>query len=1029
MLLRVFLLLFLVTSLGAATTNDPSEEFVAAYRSFKEAERLDQVGRKEEAITKYRYAENHLIDISNNYPNWQKPIVEYRLSKIRNNLARIGASSASGAPPAYSTGGRASSDNDSSPLESGRGDASRSADEERREEPRYAESSHESQRYGSEPPPTEMPPSTRSPAPDSEGPEPAPQAASKRASDIPTLSIIPPAPRTAPSNSKELLKLQKQLKQTEAELEKAHNDIVDKTAELDHSKVSLVETKAQLTKTERQMVDLKSDLEKSRTESLQREVVLKKSLQQLEGKVAALSADKEVMMEENSGLQQRLQQTANSLATAFNNKNLLEQLQLEVNAGKNASAALHEQLSAAQRERDEAHAESATLAEQIKQASAALIVAEKKGQDLEATQNQVTTLQQQLQQTNGSLAEAQQKNAEMDALKIRLAALTAEGLNKEKMLADVQAANKTLQTSQKNLLDDLQKKLVAAQADQEVLNEERGNIAARLKQTTEELASLKKSGADATRMQQQMEGLAQELEKNKKQLSEAQASQMETETIQKQALVELEGKYRVAVMERQSMEMKKGELEKQLTTANEKMKSLMAQPVSNVAAAQSNLQQSQAELQAAKKQLEESEKKIAALEKAGPERDHFLQDKEKELAVARDEAGKFQKELLSAQQQLTSIQEEVKNRDDHYNDLKKQLDQKNEEIAALQKKGTPEAGQEKIVAENELLKGVVMRELKAEAKRQQVRKLIMEDLDKLKVKSDTLSLQLRKLAKPVKLTAEERMLFKDKLPLPPESEQDEEKLIVAVEASKNEKNAATTNVPMLLGGTNAVAGATPAATSGANTNNVTDTNAPTGMKKKEEGKNIKKETPVDQEKYRTALNKAKEQFEHQNYAEAEKNFQDALSASPNDYITLSNLGVVEFQLGKMSEAESTLKQACAQDPKKSFAFTTLGIVHYRQERFDDAEKVLRQAVAINDQDFTAHNYLGIVLAASGKSKAGESEIMKSIEINPSYADAHFNLAVIYATGKPPAKEMAKVHYKKAVALGAPADATLEKLIN
>ena len=157
--------------------------------------------------------------------------------------------------------------------------------------------------------------------------------------------------------------------------------------------------------------------------------------------------------------------------------------------------------------------------------------------------------------------------------------------------------------------------------------------------------------------------------------------------------------------------------------------------------------------------------------------------------------------------------------------------------------------------------------------------------------------------------------------------------------------------------------------------------------------------------------------------------QDALNASPNDYITLSNLGVVEFQLGKMSEAESTLKKACAQDPKKSFSFTTLGIVHYRQERFDDAEKVLRQAVAINDQDFTAHNYLGIVLAASGKSKAGESEIMKSIEVNPSYADAHFNLAVIYATGKPPAKEMAKAHYKKAVALGAPADAALEKLIN
>ena len=343
-------------------------------------------------------------------------------------------------------------------------------------------------------------------------------------------------------------------------------------------------------------------------------------------------------------------------------------------------------------------------------------------------------------------------------------------------------------------------------------------------------------------------------------------------------------------------------------------------------------------------------------------------------------------------------------------------------MAALQKKGQSETGQEKVIAENELLKSIVLRELKAEAKRQQIHKLIVEDLEKLKVKSDTLSQQLRKLARPVRLTPEERALFKDKLPLSSDTEQDEDKLIVAVETSKNEKHATSTNVPVTSLETNAVAAAT------LGNNNMAGTNVPTELKK-EEGKESTKEPAVSQEKYRSAINKAKEQFEHQNYAEAEKSFQDALSASPNDYMTLSNLGVVEFQLGKMSEAENTLKKACAEDPKKSFAFTTLGIVNYRQERFDDAEKVLRQAVAINDQDFTAHNYLGIVLAASGKSKAGESEILKSIEIHPNYADAHFNLAVIYATGKPPAKEMAKTHYKKAISLGAPPDATLEKLIN
>jgi Flp pilus assembly protein TadD len=121
-------------------------------------------------------------------------------------------------------------------------------------------------------------------------------------------------------------------------------------------------------------------------------------------------------------------------------------------------------------------------------------------------------------------------------------------------------------------------------------------------------------------------------------------------------------------------------------------------------------------------------------------------------------------------------------------------------------------------------------------------------------------------------------------------------------------------------------------------------------------------------------------------------------------------------------------RASQKSKDNSFALTTLGIVHYRQERLPDAENVLRKAIAINPQDFTAHNYLGIVLAATGKGSAGESEIMKALEINPQYADAHFNLAVIYATGKPPAKMMARKHYTKAVELGAPPDESLARLV-
>jgi Flp pilus assembly protein TadD len=181
-------------------------------------------------------------------------------------------------------------------------------------------------------------------------------------------------------------------------------------------------------------------------------------------------------------------------------------------------------------------------------------------------------------------------------------------------------------------------------------------------------------------------------------------------------------------------------------------------------------------------------------------------------------------------------------------------------------------------------------------------------------------------------------------------------------------------------------------------------------------------------KLKECLAKAKDEFDRQDYLQSENTFREALKISADDYFALSNIGVVEFQLGKMTEAEEYLKRASAKGTDSSFALTTLGIVHYRQQRLDEAQKVLRKAVSINAQDFTAHNYLGIVLAASGDGKAGEGEIMKAIEINPQYADAHFNLAVIYATGKPPAKMMAKKHYAKAIELGAPPDPSLERLV-
>ena len=56
----------------------------------------------------------------------------------------------------------------------------------------------------------------------------------------------------------------------------------------------------------------------------------------------------------------------------------------------------------------------------------------------------------------------------------------------------------------------------------------------------------------------------------------------------------------------------------------------------------------------------------------------------------------------------------------------------------------------------------------------------------------------------------------------------------------------------------------------------------------------------------------------------------------------------------------------------------------------------------------------------------ESALRRAIQLHPGYAGAHYNLAVVYATQHPPATELAKWHYQKAIASGHPRNADLEK---
>jgi tetratricopeptide (TPR) repeat protein len=369
--------------------------------------------------------------------------------------------------------------------------------------------------------------------------------------------------------------------------------------------------------------------------------------------------------------------------------------------------------------------------------------------------------------------------------------------------------------------------------------------------------------------------------------------------------------------------------------------------------------------------------KLALAEKSVREISADKPKKEQEVAEVKRRVEQLRQQLAASQKQNKEFEVTVA-------DLRSQLQEASTELEKAKLTGANPDETARLVKENDMLRKIVLRERQEEARREQAKKLMLAEFEKLQIKSDTLNQQIELLAQPVtKLSEAELALLRQP--------------VVAV----SDVN------PTSSQGTFATA-----------------KNGPT----KPTGPTVQTSAPAVPDELAPLARDAKENFEKGKYRAAEKQYQELLTKAPNNLYSLSNLGVVYFRTGKWKAAELTLKKAVALAPKDEFSHTTLGIVYYRQSKFDEAITELTTALGINPKSATAHNYLGITASQKGWQEAAEKEMLDAIAANPEYADAHFNLAVVYATNQPPAKEQAKLHYVKATSLGAEPDPALEKLL-
>jgi chromosome segregation ATPase len=118
-------------------------------------------------------------------------------------------------------------------------------------------------------------------------------------------------------------------------------------------------------------------------------------------------------------------------------------------------------------------------------------------------------------------------------------------------------------------------------------------------------------------------------------------------------------------------------------------------------------------------------------------------------------------QVTQLQQQLAESQKQNQYLVARIAELWVQLDTTGAQLQSAKLTGKNSGETDRLMRENELLRNIVVRERQEEARREEARKFMLAELDRLKIKSEALNRQIDFLARPVtKLSSEEVSLLR-----------------------------------------------------------------------------------------------------------------------------------------------------------------------------------------------------------------------------------------------------------------------------
>jgi Flp pilus assembly protein TadD len=533
---------------------------------------------------------------------------------------------------------------------------------------------------------------------------------------------------------------------------------------------------------------------------------------------------------------------------------------------------------------------------------------------------------------------------------------------RDQLAISYQALNNTAtqQQTQINQLNEQVKNSSGSKAELDAMKQQYNETQLKMSEVQKRLAEREKSvldqGNKLMEMSVRLESLNTELETTKKEKNNVE--EISNKISKEKATAE---KQRDSIKkEKETLLAKLEQMAKDRDAATAQLEGMRAQNemLKKNTPSQGNTKDLELENARLKKELEMAQAQIATLK-------GDLSKKDAEIANLKDQLGKIQTELSTLKQENTKYQTQVA-------ELTVQLKDTREKMtSATTEKAKPEEANEA-----QLLRGIIMRQLRLQARQQAQKEAVISEISKMENTSKQLIEQLQQIGDTrITLTADEQKLFTE-----PQLQE--------------------------ISGTAGIQGTVVAKT----TETKTTSPDPTALA------------------LQKLVESGNELLANERFEEAGKVYEDILRAEPKNSSGLAGLAWSQMQLNKLEDAEVTLKKAINYDGSNPSHHYMLGVTLFRKEKLTDALSSFEKSLKYNSKNARAHHYLGVICSKLGLATRAETEFKAALAVNPSFADAHYNLAVLFITWDPPRWENARKHYQDALQNGMKSDANIEKLL-